>query len=53
MSAPNSRIAFLRRQREWRAAAPAPHELRRDEFLLLGGLTILAEKVTKPSDMLL
>ena len=47
------RIVFFRREHERRSAAPAPHQLGRDQFLLLGSVAVLPEKLAKFPHMLL
>ncbi len=47
------RIVALGRQDQRRAAAPAAHELGRQQFLLLDGLRVIAQVLTKYADMLL
>ena len=47
------RVVLVGRQHEWRTAPPAPHELRRDQFLFFGRLAMLAQEVAKPAHMLL
>src|SRR5207244_4436111 len=44
------RIVVCRRERQWRAAAPAPDELRRQQFALRVGLTVLLEEAIERSD---
>ena len=45
-------IVLLGREHERRATAPAAHQLGRNQFLLLGGFTVLLEKIAELSDML-
>ena len=47
------RIVSFGRQHERRAAAPAPHQLGRDQFLLLRSVAVLPEKLAKLPHMLL
>ena len=49
---PERRVVLLGREYERRAAAPAPHQLRRDEFLLLVRVPC-AQEVTELADVLL
>src|SRR5882672_7842556 len=37
-------------ERQWRAAAPAPDELRRQQFALLAGLSVFSEETVERSD---
>ena len=46
-------IILVRRQHEWRPAAPTPHQLRGHEFLFLRRFAVLAQKIAKGADMLL
>ncbi len=46
-------IVFFGREHERRAAAPAPHQLGGDQFLLLRSVAVLAEKLAKLPHMLL
>src|SRR5262245_35642321 len=41
------RILFIGSQHEGSAASPSTHQLRREEFLLLGRLAMLSQKVPK------
>ena len=50
---PKFGIVSLGREHERRAAAPAPHQLGRDQFLLLRGVTVLAQELAKLPHMLL
>ena len=43
---------MLGREHERRAAAPAAHQLGRNQFLLLGGLAVLPEKIAELPHML-
>ena len=52
MSAPEFGIVLLGREHERRATAPAAHQLGRNQFLLLGGLTVLLEKIAELPHML-
>ena len=47
------RVVLLGRQHERRAAAPAAHQLRRDQLLLLRRLAVLAEELAERADVLL
>ena len=47
------RIVFFGGEHERRAAAPAPHQFGRDQFLLLRGVAVLPEKLAKLPHMLL
>ena len=49
---PKLGIVLVGREHERRAAAPAAHQLGRDQFLLLRGVAVLAEEVAKLPDML-
>ena len=44
---------WLRRQDEWSAAAPASHQLRRDQLLFVGRRAVLPQEVAERSDVLL
>ena len=44
--------SLLGREHERRAAAPAAHQLGGDQFLLFGGLAVLAEEIAKLPHML-
>ena len=46
------RIVFIGRKHERRAAAPAAHQLGRDQLLLLRSVAMLAEEVAKLAHML-
>ena len=46
------RIVFFGRKHERRAAAPTPHQLGRDQFLLFRRFAVLAEKFAKFADVL-
>ena len=47
------RVVFVGSENEWRSAAPAPHELRGGELLLVGCVAVFAEEVTKGPDVFL
>src|SRR5438034_9951720 len=47
------RIISFRREHKRRAAAPAAHELSRDQFLFFRRFAMLAQKITECTDMLL
>jgi hypothetical protein len=44
------RIVFSRRERQWRAATPAPDKLRRQQLALLVGLTVRLQEAVERSD---
>src|SRR6266852_1452247 len=44
------RIVLCRRERQWRATAPAPDELRRQQLALRVGLTVLSQEAIERSD---
>src|SRR5216684_9295246 len=44
------RIVLCRRECQWRAATPAPDELRRQQLALLVGLTVLSQEPVERSD---
>ena len=46
-------IVFVRAPDEWRAAAPASHQFRCDQLLLLRSVAVLAQEIAKPDHMLL
>ena len=46
-------IVLVRREHQWRTAAPAPHELRRQQFLLFRRFRVLEQIVAKRPDVLL
>ena len=52
-SAPERGIVLVGREHERRAAAPAAHQLGRDQLLLLRRLAVLAEELAKLPNMLL
>src|SRR5258708_36570720 len=43
-------IVLRRRERQWRAATPTPDELRRQQFALLVGLTVLSQEPVERSN---
>src|SRR5258708_35887196 len=43
-------IILCQGERQWRATAPAPDELRRQQFALLVGLTVFSEEPVERSD---
>ena len=47
------RIVLLGRQHQRSAAAPAAHQLRRDQFLLLGCVAVLLQEIAETPDVLL
>ena len=49
---PKCGIVLLGREHERRAAAPAADQLGRNQFLLLGGLAVLPQKITELPHML-
>src|SRR5260221_4736742 len=43
-------IVLCRRERQWRAATPAPDEFRRQQLALIVGLTVLSQEPVERSD---
>src|SRR6266550_3967867 len=44
------RIVLYRRERQWRAATPAPDEFRRQQLALIVGLTVLSQEPVERSN---